>query len=293
MTEFTGERFILGMGSAEIHHEHRHRYEFAAILAGGSDVLDLGCGSGYGSMLLAAAGANVQAIDIDPVSVEAAQTAYGSAARFTSASAYDVPFDDANFDVVTCFEVIEHVDEPQRVIDEAARVLRPSGVLIISTPMKAEYNRGLLNPNPFHVHEMEHDEFAPLVARQFPFQRVLRQRSFTVSALWEADIDDSALALVGSPASESLARLAPVYEVIVASRNPLSATLRPSLFLDIDVQRGDEPDLVRQVRRARLQLAEWEDLVETRTQAWLAAEAAFEDLQARMNARPSPPPEAP
>ena len=51
MTEFTGERFILGMGGAEIHHEHLHRYELAAILAGSAKVLDLGCGSGHGSML--------------------------------------------------------------------------------------------------------------------------------------------------------------------------------------------------------------------------------------------------
>jgi 2-polyprenyl-3-methyl-5-hydroxy-6-metoxy-1,4-benzoquinol methylase len=66
--EFTGERFIPGT-AGEIWHEHWHRYHFAAPLVSGLDVLDVACGEGYGSALLASRATKVIGADIAPAAV--------------------------------------------------------------------------------------------------------------------------------------------------------------------------------------------------------------------------------
>ena len=66
------ERFVAGEGSALMRYEHLHRYALAAGFSGGRRVLDLACGSGYGTRLLRAAGAQVTALDLDAAVARAA-----------------------------------------------------------------------------------------------------------------------------------------------------------------------------------------------------------------------------
>jgi SAM-dependent methyltransferase len=255
MINWSGERFILGKGSPEVHHEHLHRYELACLFANNRRVLDLGCGSGTGSAMLSAAGGAVSAMDIDPEAVAHAKRVYEGNADFAIGSATALPYDDSAFDIVTCFEVIEHLAEQAEVIDEISRVIVDSGLLFISTPMRAEYNKGLLKPNPFHVAEMEHEEFAQLLGARFPFISYLEQRSMTVSVMWMPASGDDLL-IAAPPGVAEIRRMEPVYEVAVCSREPLPAIPGPSLFLDLSAQGETEPSLVTQVRDARIELTD-------------------------------------
>lgn len=181
MTEATGERLVPGEQHGElVHAEHLARYRFAAALARGKRVLDAASGEGYGSALLAAAGAtSVAGVDIDEPTVKGARERYGL--DFRVADVESLPFEDGEFDLVISFETIEHVQNPEAVLAELARVLDPAGAVVISTPNKDQS----LVSNQFHVREFTHDEFLALLCRRFPSVRVLYQHNWTTSALLE------------------------------------------------------------------------------------------------------------
>ena len=65
------------------------------------------------------------------------------------------------FDLVTAFEVIEHLAAWRDLLSEARRVLAPGGLFLVSTPNRLYYadSRRLDGPNPYHVHEFEFEEF--------------------------------------------------------------------------------------------------------------------------------------
>jgi 2-polyprenyl-3-methyl-5-hydroxy-6-metoxy-1,4-benzoquinol methylase len=165
-----------------VHAEHLARYRLAARLAEGKRVLDAGCGEGYGTALLSAAGAkSVVGVDVDSETLEGARERYGL--DFQVADVRDLPFPDGSFDLVVCFETIEHVEEPERALAHLRRVLAPDGILVISTPNANEY----LQENEFHVREFTPDEFAALLNPQFPERAWLYQQNWLVSAILDAD----------------------------------------------------------------------------------------------------------
>ena len=139
----SGERFVPeAMGGQLIEAEHHARYRHAAQLVAGRSVLDAGCGVGWGSALLAHAGAaRVTGLDIDAGALADA-TGRTDAATFVRGDLMDLPFADASFDVVVCFEAIEHVLGPLLALDELRRVLAPDGVLTVSSPNPGDLSRG-------------------------------------------------------------------------------------------------------------------------------------------------------
>lgn len=156
--------------------EHLHRYAVAFPLAAGCDVLDIACGEGYGANLLAAHARSVTGIDIDLATVAGAQRRYGrSNLRFLRGEGGSIPLADATIDLAVSFETIEHISDQERFLGELRRVLRPEGVLLISTPDAALYRRGQ-GPNPFHVRELTQAEFVALLRREFRRVGVARQR---------------------------------------------------------------------------------------------------------------------
>jgi SAM-dependent methyltransferase len=187
--EFTGERFLPGL-PGEIAHEHLHRYAFARRFAQGRRVADVACGEGYGAALLAGVSAEVTGIDLDPATIAHASAAYGRPnLRFAAASATALPLSDASVDLVVSFETVEHVDAAAQaaMLREFARVLRPGGLLLISSPNRPEYSEARDYRNPFHVHELDRSELAVLLDAGFPARRWYRQRRYVGSALWSED----------------------------------------------------------------------------------------------------------
>jgi len=134
---------------------HAARYLRAAgRIPPGSAVVDAGCGLGYGAEMLAASRHTVIGVDVNDDVIREAAATY-PAARFVAADVLSLPFRDATFDAAVCFEVIEHVRDPRLLVDELARVLRPGGLLFISTPnarMERLHARSEgYAENPYHV----------------------------------------------------------------------------------------------------------------------------------------------
>ena len=90
-----------------------------------------------------------------------------------------LPFDDASFDLVVCFEAVEHVEDSGRALDELRRVLRPNGVLAVSSPNRGVYPSG----NPFHLHELTAEELAVALQSRFQNIAIYRQQTHVGSLL--------------------------------------------------------------------------------------------------------------
>ncbi len=167
--EFTGERLVPDKSPSKLEAEHRARYEFACRRIEGRKVLDIGCGAGYGSYMMSAhAGdAGVVGVDIDESTIGYAKKNYeASGLNFMVADVTRVPFSDNEFTACVCFEVIEHIENPEELLKEAARVLDPSGIFIVSTPNGAV--KVSSQPNPFHMKEFNLSEFTELIRAYFP-----------------------------------------------------------------------------------------------------------------------------
>lgn len=168
--DFTGERYVPGVdGLDEIYVEHMSRYVFASRLVRAKRVLDVGCGCGYGTYHLAQAGAAATlGIDISAEAVDFARANYHTVnLRFAVMDARELALRPA-FDLVTCFEVIEHVEDPKRVLQQIAGAMADGGILVISTPNKETYVAGgEAGSNPFHYREYNENEFRDLLGSAF------------------------------------------------------------------------------------------------------------------------------
>ena len=171
MSEFTGERVIPDQVDVDLLNEHMARYTFAARLARGKRVLDAGCGAGYGSAELGRTAESVVGVDRAADAIEYARAHYTAAnLSFAEASCEQLPYADASFELVVAFEVIEHLENWRRFLQEARRVLVANGQLVVSTPNKFYYteSRGAEGANPFHVHEFDFEEFRAELTQVFP-----------------------------------------------------------------------------------------------------------------------------
>jgi ubiquinone/menaquinone biosynthesis C-methylase UbiE len=170
-TDFTGERVVPGQVDVNLWNEHFARYAFASRYVAGRRVLDAACGTGYGSSALARVARSVVGIDLAEEAVGWASKQFSADnVRWARCSCTHLPFRNESFDVVVAFEVIEHVADWPRLIEEARRVLAPHGRFVVSTPNKSFYakTRELEGPNPYHVHEFEFDEFRQALRAVFP-----------------------------------------------------------------------------------------------------------------------------
>jgi len=170
-SEFTGERVVPGQVDLDLWNEHIARYVFASRLARGKRVLDLGCGTGYGTAEISKYAASVTSLDISSDAVAYLQQNYAQPhIRVLQASAAAIPLRDASFDLVVAFEVIEHITEWRELLTDVRRVLAPGGQLVVSTPNKSYYaeSRKLSGPNPFHEFEFEFEEFKAALEEFFP-----------------------------------------------------------------------------------------------------------------------------
>ena len=176
-------------------------------------------------------------------------------------------------DVVVCFEVLEHVEAPAAIVREARRVLRPGGVFVSSTPDRTAYNRTRDEPNPFHLAEMERDEYEQLLASSFAHVRLHGQAYAPAS--WLTGATGSAgpewMVLLDAGMEGLGGALTSLYWVGLASDAPLAPLSGSALIADS----GDGSELARVVA----QLREWEPELEARRLA--LEQADLRERQAR------------
>jgi SAM-dependent methyltransferase len=160
----TGERTVPGV-AAENYWFRRHEaaYRFVLPLVTGATVLEVGCGEGYGTALLAGAARRVLGLDYDALTVAHATATYPRV-RFVRANLAALPVPSGSADVVAALQVIEHVWNHPEFVRECLRALRPGGRLVVTTPNRLTFSPGLDTPrNPFHTKEFTAAELAELL----------------------------------------------------------------------------------------------------------------------------------
>jgi ubiquinone/menaquinone biosynthesis C-methylase UbiE len=222
--------------------EHLARYAWAAQLVPGRRVLDAGCGLGYGTALLANAGAStVTGVDVAAAVVEVARGRVPAGVELVEGDVHELPFPDGSFDAVVCFEVIEHVEDSARVIGELARVLAPGGVLLVSSPNRDVYVPG----NPHHVHEFTPEELRAALQERLAEVRLVRQHQWIASAVLgdEAHAADGLELLPGLRAHKAAGVPAgeETYTIALASDHPLPDVSPAAVFAgDAEVRKWVE-----------------------------------------------------
>jgi ubiquinone/menaquinone biosynthesis C-methylase UbiE len=155
--------------------EHRLRYKFISEFLTTEKVLDIACGSGYGSYYLSLNNdLQVTGVDLSSDSISKAKENYQEAnLKFQVANALSLPFEDNSFDIVVSLETIEHfnVSDQKLYLAELKRVLTPVGKLWLSTPnAKASKHK-----NPWHLKELDHDELQDMLMKNFCYYNILKQ----------------------------------------------------------------------------------------------------------------------
>lgn len=157
--------------------DHRGRYEFAVeFIVKGSQVLDLACGVGYGSYMLANRSLCEKIVSVDS-SIDA--LAYGS--KYYNSPKIDYRLGDCLsivlepefFDIVLCFETIEHIENERQLLEKFHQALKPQGRLLCSTPNQKNVP---FDPNthPFHIRHYTPEEF----------MKLLEQSGFYIEQVW-------------------------------------------------------------------------------------------------------------
>jgi 2-polyprenyl-3-methyl-5-hydroxy-6-metoxy-1,4-benzoquinol methylase len=170
----TSERLTLGDYDILIENEHLARYRFAQSMVAGKLVADLACGTGYGSKMLADAGARtVHGMDISEDAVNLCRECNDNPnVTYSAANAQDLTaISDNEFDVVVSFETIEHLPDVEAYLDEIARILRPGGTYLVSTPdrriVSTMYFFQRHPANPYHIREFTGPELIGLLSTRF------------------------------------------------------------------------------------------------------------------------------
>jgi arylsulfatase A-like enzyme/2-polyprenyl-3-methyl-5-hydroxy-6-metoxy-1,4-benzoquinol methylase len=161
---FMKERYVPGTWSSLKAYEHLPRYALARTLAKGMRVLDFGCGTGYGAASLAEVAQCVVGVDIDAGAIEWARATHRrSNLHFERHADLGRGLAPGSFDLITCFEVIEHINHATQLelLRSMNELLASTGKLILSTPnprITVHYG-----DNPYHLQEMTAAQFLELL----------------------------------------------------------------------------------------------------------------------------------
>lgn len=158
---------------------HTKAYERAAEFAAGRSVLDWGCNHGYGLTILRQGGSRqIAGLDVSAAAIAAAQERLPECRD--SLRVYDgsnVPFVAHSFELVTSFQVVEHIADCEQYLGQIKSVLQPGGVVFFTTPNRLlRLAPGMKPWNEFHVREFAPAELAELLQPWFPQVEILGLR---------------------------------------------------------------------------------------------------------------------
>jgi SAM-dependent methyltransferase len=169
----TGERTLPGI-AVENYWFRRHEAAYAALLpwVRGAVVLEAGAGEGYGAAMLAGAARRVIAVDYDEAAAGHAARTYPEI-QVVRGNLAGLPLAARAVDVVVNLQVIEHLWDQPGFVAECARVLRPAGTLVVTTPNRLTFSPGRDTPlNPFHTRELTAAELTELLEPHFDVVRM-------------------------------------------------------------------------------------------------------------------------
>lgn len=183
-----GERLYIGYGTSEEERAHRERYEWAArALSSSARVLDSASGSGYGSEILGMRAQSVTGLEINAHALAYARAHYVHRGIEFRMADLNMPleFSDESFDAVVSFETLEHVRNQEQLLIEFRRVLKPGGMLFISTPDRVVLTDESGGKNRFHIAELSKEEFIALVGHFFEITALYGQIKYIPLVWWK------------------------------------------------------------------------------------------------------------
>ena len=149
--------------------DHVARYVYASKFAKDKFVLDFGCGHGYGTNYLAQVAKKIIGVDLNSNYIRYAKKRYQSRnLQYYISNQKETNLQKSSFDLIVCYEVIEHVENIHQVLQTIKSLLKPDGIFIVSTPNKKLSPQIHGKPvNPFHIKEHTKDEFQTLLLQYF------------------------------------------------------------------------------------------------------------------------------
>jgi len=147
------------------------------------EVLDVGCGDGALSYLMSKCGARVVGIDTSPLALSYARQMThncNTELQFVRGSALEMPFRDAVFDFVSAIDIIEHMEKPEEMVQECKRVLKPGGLVVLSTPQRLTETP----IDPLHIREFYANELADLLSEYMTEVEVIQSHPIVVAELF-------------------------------------------------------------------------------------------------------------
>jgi 2-polyprenyl-3-methyl-5-hydroxy-6-metoxy-1,4-benzoquinol methylase len=161
---------------------HLRVYQFVSQFTKGKQVLDVGCGVGYGTSLLGRTATRSVGIDLSQIAVNEAFRLYPEG-EFLKMDAENMSFGNESFDVIVSTENFEHLPHQERHVEELARVARHDGFCFIATP-NPELFVGL--NNPFHTKENTYSELRDMLRKHFRNVEILEPQRFPVNSVGRA-----------------------------------------------------------------------------------------------------------
>ncbi len=245
---WTGERLETHIFSENMS-EHLHRYAFAMQFIEKKTVLDIACGEGYGSNLLAGKAEKVYAVDIDANTIEKASIKYNCKnLEFKTGTTDSIPLPNNSIDIVISFETIEHHNKHDLMLLEIKRVLKTNGILIISSPDKKYYSDETGHVNEFHIKELYKGEFQALINNFFKYSTMYKQKYLSGSILLpEEDVNGFNFY---SGYYENLTidtNLNPIYNLAVAS-NQIFDKPKASFFFNENVLESTRTEVLESLK---------------------------------------------
>lgn len=174
--EFENDSVTPALG-APFFEEHLARYYFARKFAEGKNVLELGCGTGYGARLLADNAHKVLACDMNQKSLDFANKNYSAPNLEFFKMDVTSTFPEKSFDVVISFEVFEHIypDQVSQYLNTVKKALKPNGKFILSTPNHDVVMKSGMPIPEFHINNLGSGELKKLLSKHFSEVEILGQ----------------------------------------------------------------------------------------------------------------------